>query len=299
MDKKTEKLILEEYKKGKSSLEIVKIVNLSKPTILKILNKHNVIRKRNRCDKLKYDFDDGYFIIYRTCPTCGKSIETKSKDKTIACRNHINKVNENVDCKKCSLQKQKGEGNPFYGKKHKKNTKNRISNSRKGKATGKNNSMSNPKHKKRASENLKRKWDSGEMEHVRKKMSETMKKTIRSGKIKSINKSKAEDEIKKIIENIGYNVIGSFRVDTKICDIYIPLLNLIIEYNGDYWHCNPTKYPKDYYNSKKSKYAWEIWNYDKLKVDLIKSYNYNLEVIWESEFKSNIDIIKEIIKKYE
>ena len=49
MDIKTEKKIISEYKKGKSSLEIVKIVGLSKPTILKVLNKHNLVRKRDRC----------------------------------------------------------------------------------------------------------------------------------------------------------------------------------------------------------------------------------------------------------
>jgi DNA-directed RNA polymerase specialized sigma subunit len=39
MDEKTKKIIISEYKKGKSSLQIVKIVNLSKQTILKVLNK--------------------------------------------------------------------------------------------------------------------------------------------------------------------------------------------------------------------------------------------------------------------
>lgn len=299
MDKKIEKQILEEYKKGKSSIEIVKIVNLSKPTILKILHKYGIVRKRNRCEKLDYTFDGENYIVYRKCPSCGNLIPTKSKDKTIACRNHINKINSNIDCKKCSLEKQKGEGNPFYGKKHKVTTKNNISKSRKGKGVGKENSMSNPKHKERAIKNLKQKWENGEMEHVRKIMSDTMKNTIRTGKIKPINKSKAEGEIKILVEMLGYNVIDSYKIDTKVCDLYIPNLNLIIEYNGDYWHCNPIKYPKNYYNRKKSMFAWEIWDYDKSKVDLIKSYNYNLEVIWETDFKSNKDIIKNLIKKYE
>ena len=37
MDDKIRKIIISEYKKGKSSLQIVEIVNLSKPTILKVL----------------------------------------------------------------------------------------------------------------------------------------------------------------------------------------------------------------------------------------------------------------------
>jgi G:T-mismatch repair DNA endonuclease (very short patch repair protein) len=76
-------------------------------------------------------------------------------------------------------------------------------------------------------------------------------------------------------------------------------LNLIIEYNEDYWHCNPKKYDKNYFNQKKSKYAWQLWEYDQSKLDLIKSKGYNIEVIWEFDFKSNKTIIEEIIFKYE
>ena len=47
MDEKTRKKIISEYKKGKSSLDIVKIVKLSKPTILKVLNENE-----------KYGIDD-------------------------------------------------------------------------------------------------------------------------------------------------------------------------------------------------------------------------------------------------
>ena len=40
----------------------------------------------------------------------------------------------------------------------------------------------------------------------------------------------------------------------------------IIEFNGDYWHCNPNKYDGEYFNKRKQKYAKEIWEYDRLKV---------------------------------
>lgn len=298
MDSKLEKQIISEYKKGKSSLEIVKIVNLSKPTILSVLHKHNLVRKRDRCKKLTYEFDGEYYILYRTCPSCGNQVPTKSKHKTIACRNHLNKINENTDCRECSLLKQHGKGNPFYGKKHTKKTKNKISKSRKGKATGKDNAMANPKHRSKAIKKLKEKWDSGEMEHARKIMSDTMKLTISKGKLKSIIKSKAETEIKNLIEEMGFSVVSSYRVKTKTCDLYVPDLNLIIEYNGDYWHCNPNKYSKNYYNQKKSKYAWEIWEYDQNKIDLLNKLNYNVEVIWEQDYNLNKNIIKEVINTH-
>jgi flagellar motility protein MotE (MotC chaperone) len=299
MDINTENTIIREYKKGKSSLQISDIVGLSKTTILKVLRKNNLIRKRDRCQKLTYFREGDYYVIHRICPTCGDKTPTKSKDKTVTCRNHLKKIHNNLDCKKCSLLKQIGSGNPFYGKKHTKKTKSQISKSRTGKATGEHNAMANLKHRFTATERLLEKWKSGEMEHARKIMSETMKKTIRDGKLKSVIKSMAEKKIQEIIENLNFEVISSYRVDTKICDLYIPELNLIVEYNGDYWHCNPKKYDKDYFNQKKSMFAWELWEYDRLKLDLIRKKGYNIEVIWEFDFKSNKTIIEEIIFKYE
>lgn len=127
MDIKTEKKIISEYKKGKSSLEIVKIVGLSKPTILKVLNKHNLVRKRDRCSTLDIKKESGKYYVTRKCPSCNKNIKTTSKDKAIACRNHFRKINGTSLCKPCSLKLQVGKMNPFYGKTHTKETVELIS----------------------------------------------------------------------------------------------------------------------------------------------------------------------------
>ena len=68
MDDKIEKKIILEYKSGKSSIDIVKIVGLSKPTILKVLNKHNLIRKRDRCSSLNIKKDGDKYYVLRKCP---------------------------------------------------------------------------------------------------------------------------------------------------------------------------------------------------------------------------------------
>ena len=294
-----ESFIIKEYLEGKSSLVLGKEMGVSKPTILKILKKHNVTKKRDRCKSLKYKIINGFYVVDRMCPFCKKTIETKSKDKIIACRNHFNKINKNNTCKSCSLEKQNGNGNPFYGKKHSKESKEKISESRKGKATGDKNSMSNLIWRKKATNNLKKKWDSGEMEHARKIMSDTIKETRRLGKLKSVIRSKKEKEIIVEIKKMGYIVKHSLRVETKICDIFIPSLNLIIEYNGDYWHCNPKKYGADYFNQKKQKTAKELWEYDKNKIDLIKEKGYNLEIVWESDLNDDNTLINKLIIKYD
>ena len=296
MDIKTEKKIISEYKKGKSSLEIVKIVGLSKPTILKVLNKHNLVRKRDRCSTLDIKKDGEKYYVTRKCPKCDKDIKTTSKDKVIACRNHFNKLEGTSLCKPCSLKLQVGEGNPFFGKKHTKESLKKMSKSKTGQYTGDQNHMKQEKYRQMSRNIMRSNWDNGILD--RKVISEQMKQTQRSGKIKSVITSKREKEIVKEIKQLGYNPIHSYRVDSKICDVYIPSLNLIIEYFGDYWHCNPKKYESDFFNKKKGKFAWELWDYDKKKIDLIKSYGYNLEVVWEGDLKLNNKLIELIIENY-
>jgi G:T-mismatch repair DNA endonuclease (very short patch repair protein) len=299
MDIKLEKKIIKEYKKGKSSLDIVKIVGLSKRTILKVLNKHNLVRKRDRCSKLDIKEDGEKYYVIRKCPKCGKEIKTISKDKGIACRNHFIKVDNDRMCKPCSQSLQVGKGNPFFGKKHTKETIDKMSKSREGKLIGKDNPMANPKWREKATRNLKKKWDNGDMEHARKIMSEKLKETRRLGKIKSTITSKKEKELGEFLTSLGIVFISSYRVDSKICDIYIPSFNLIIEYFGDYWHCNPCKYDENYFNQKKNLYAKEIWDYDRKKIDLLINYGYNLEILWESDLKYSNEKIITILNKYD
>jgi len=294
-----EEFIIKEYLEGKSSLVLGKEMGVSKPTILKILKEHSVTRQRDRCKSLDIKKNGDKYIILRKCPKCGEDIKTTSKDRTIACRNYFKSIKEKCSCVKCMGESFIGNGNHFYGKTHTKESKEKISKSRKGKGIGENNSMSNLVWRKKAYNNLKKKWDSGEMEHARKIMSDTMKETRRSGKLKSVIRSKKEKEIIIEIKKMGYAVKHSFKVDTKICDVFIPTLNLIIEYNGDYWHCNPKKYDPDYFNQKKQKTAKELWEYDKNKIDLIREKGYNLEIVWESDLNDDNTLINKLIKKYD
>ena len=63
--------------------------------------------------------------------------------------------------------------------------------------------------------------------------------------------------------------------------------NKIIEFNGDYWHCNPSKYDPEYYNSQLKMTAKQKWDYDKEKEDIIVKKGFKIMSIWESEFKND------------
>ena len=62
---------------------------------------------------------------------------------------------------------------------------------------------------------------------------------------------------------------------------------------------NPHNICGDFFYLKNSMSAKEIWDYDKMKIDLIINYGYNLEVIWETELKSNNNKIITILNKYD
>jgi G:T-mismatch repair DNA endonuclease (very short patch repair protein) len=179
-----------------------------------------------------------------------KDVKTISKDKIIACRNHFRKINDNTPCKTCSVKLQTGVGNPFYGKKHTK-------------------------------ESLIK-----------------MTKTLSGNPRKFSSSSKPEKQIEEIIKSLGFDVVRTYRVNEYICDIFLPKFNLIIEYNGDYWHCNPKKYEPDYMHPHKKKTSSQIWGEDRIRIDNIIKYDYNLEVVWESNFDKK-NTIQNIIKKYE
>lgn len=96
---------------------------------------------------------------------------------------------------------------------------------------------------------------------------------------------------KKLFENLKqkYNdaILEHYLEDvSKSVDIYIPSRNIIIEYFGDYWHCNPNKYSKNYYHTQIHKTAEQIWEFDNNRINMFKENGYDVYVIWESDLKS-------------
>lgn len=109
--------------------------------------------------------------------------------------------------------------------------------------------------------------------------------------IKSNGKSisKSQKQLFDIVQNIYQDaVIEHQLVDIGISvDIFIPSKNLIIEFYGDFWHCNPNKYNSEDYNRCLHKTAKEKWELDIIRENKIKEAGYNLKIVWESDFKKN------------
>ncbi len=237
-------------------------------------------------EKIKYKVfeKEGKWYGFRNCPDCNREIQQFANESGILIRNIRNLDTKNALCAAC---KNTGERNPFFGKRHSEETKLKSSKARKGKACGEQNAMFNPEYRKRVSVALKKRYDSGDLDFLKKIQSENAIKNQANGKLKYAPISNAEKEFRKVLEDLGYKTQPQFGIGSLKYDILMVDFNILIEYNGDYWHCNPNKYEKDYFNKKKSMFAWELWNQDKKKKELAEKKGYKLFTIWESDYKFN------------
>jgi len=109
--------------------------------------------------------------------------------------------------------------------------------------------------------------------------------------------------------NNEYIIHNDLTHKNYLLDFYDKTKNLVIEFQGDYWHANPNKYnkedilefPTNILNRKDKIKAKEIWEYDKNKKDFIcKELNNPIYLqIWESDYRSNPNkVINDILLYY-
>lgn len=223
--------------------------------------------------------DKGRWFGIRICPECKIEIKQTALEKATLLRN-IRKLNS-APCLSCS---KKGENNPFFGRTHSKKSKNKNSNSRKGKGCGINNSMANPEYRNRVSVALKEKYKSGDLDFLKEIQRKNALKNQANGKLQTAPISSAEKELKIIFEDLGYKVISQFNIGSLKYDLFIEDKNILIEYNGDYWHCNPAIYHPGYFHKKKQLTAKQIWEHDARKKEIAEKKGYKLFIIWEKDF---------------
>ena len=100
-----------------------------------------------------------------------------------------------------------------------------------------------------------------------------------------------------------YNIVGNDKVKFAELKSEFHLLNenkewfaydyvdmlrkKCIEFNGDFWHCNPTLFKADDVHRIKKKRAEQIWKNDYEKISFIEKKGYQVLTIWESEYRKN------------
>lgn len=291
--------VLRFYQKTNGNLQksLCSTLRITKDDLFEILSRNNLEIKDPNFPLYKKIYQvDNKFCINRPCPECHKNVvDTTTTRKSDLIRNYKRKVSKNTLCFRCSKLNEK---NSFFNKHHKQDTIIKISKNRTGKGCGQNNAMARPENRKKVSDALQYAWSDGKLDHLKKESAARMLRTHRAGKIKNLPSSKVEKKILEQLKMFFDNVEKQKIIETKRFDFYIPLFNLLIEYNGDYWHCNPKKYPATFYHKKKKMFAWELWDYDKQKIKIAIAAGYNCITIWESEYTQNPDLLFQKINEY-
>ena len=120
-----------------------------------------------------------------------------------------------------------------------------------------------------------------------------------SSKCKNKSNTKRQSEFERYVFNYLDATITDLDVKSNTCilidnnklfpDILIGN-KVIIECFGDYWHCNPLFYNESYFHTKMRVYAHEVWKKDSERIELLKSLGYKIIVLWETNFKTNLNL---------
>jgi very-short-patch-repair endonuclease len=109
---------------------------------------------------------------------------------------------------------------------------------------------------------------------------------------KDIPSSKIEKEFMKWLkEELHLSVEDQFQIAYKWYDFRIRTTKILIEFDGDYYHCNPEVYPDGPVDRLQKK---AILN-DKYKTALAESEGYTVIRVWEKDFKKNKGEVKKKI----
>lgn len=148
------------------------------------------------------------------------------------------------------------------------------------------------------SENTMKRLDTGMREYWSKKENKEKQRIKQSNLIKNYhykNKSKLELLFEGILNENGFGYVSQYNICGYNFDFYLPKYDIVIEVDGDFYHCNPNKYPNGpIYESQKN----TIKN-DSVKNEICEnSKGLLLLRFWESDINERPEWVKSEILKH-
>jgi len=116
-------------------------------------------------------------------------------------------------------------------------------------------------------------------------------KQVRMNQIFPLKDSSIEVKIQNFLKKLGIEFFTHQKMNIEHsyqCDILIPSMNLVIECDGDFIHCNPTMYSTDfvrYPNSKTNQPASVVWEMDKIRTKELIEKGFKVLRLWECEIR--------------
>ena len=186
-------------------------------------------------------------IVIKFCKECGKQITNNKTGYCHKCHfKHIDKIPWNKGKTKDNdnrIAKLASYG--FKNKKHSLETKEKIRIGKTDKIVSKETKKKKSIKKQECISNGWEPWIKGK-HHTEKTKEKIRQKTLqqyKDGSIKSI--SKGEKRIFSFLKENNFNVQQQKCIERKMFDLFIPELNMLIEYDGDYWHSKPDRIEND------------------------------------------------------
>lgn len=126
---------------------------------------------------------------------------------------------------------------------------------------------------------------------TKKKLSEITKEQWKRGIHKPTYQSKGQLQLANKIRQLGYSVEIEHIIDGVAYDIYVNELNLIVEFNGTYWHRDARFYSLDEQVKK-------IYKRDAFKREFAIQNGFNFKVVWQHDWetKNQQEIVERLTK---
>jgi len=117
----------------------------------------------------------------------------------------------------------------------------------------------------------------GHTEETKQKLSNLTKQQWLDGVHKRTFKSKGQKEVIDLITQLGYKIEDEYLVCGRPFDVFVKDKNLLIEFNGTFWHRDPR-----FYDEIEGKYYWDK---DKEKIDNAVKSGYDVKTIWQYDWE--------------
>jgi very-short-patch-repair endonuclease len=260
----------------------------AKDTVLKFY--HNNIQPLCKCgcgaetqyQKQKKDFSE--YLSGHNSASLNNNFKKGGIEKSISIRkekaaNGEYKGKASDELRKLRSDNSKGENNPNFGVKASEEKRKKIS------IKKREHYKNNPELKKRLSEIQKKIWTNERREAQRQKRYiyfSTQQMTV----------SKTELRMEEILESIGIEYTRQYILKRKIYDFIICGTKVLIEVDGDFWHCNPINFPVPKY-----KHQFHNLKNDAIKSMIAEENGYTLLRFWEYDIINHPDKVIAILKE--
>lgn len=107
--------------------------------------------------------------------------------------------------------------------------------------------------------------------------------------------SKGQQELENSLKYLGFE--GNQQIGSMNVDVCHHEKKIIVEFNGDAYHCNPKKWKKDQYNTLIKMTAGEKWNKDIARYAILRKEGYRVIIIWESNWMASKENCINLIEK--